>query len=36
VIKEYLNEIEKLKQELRATREKNGVYLSPEEFKVGK
>ncbi len=34
VIKEYLNEIEKLKQELRATREKNGVYLSPEDFKA--
>jgi kinesin family protein 11 len=34
VIKEYLNEIEKLKAELRATREKNGVYMPAEEFKA--
>ncbi len=33
-IKEYLNEIEKLKAELRATREKNGVYMAAEEFKA--
>lgn len=33
VIKEYLHEIERLKMQVTAAREKNGVYLSPEEFK---
>lgn len=32
VIKEYLHEIERLKMQVNAAREKNGVYLSPEEF----
>lgn len=32
LLKEYSDEIAKLKRELDATREKNGVYLSPEEF----
>ncbi|XP_055986371.1 kinesin-like protein KIF11 [Sorex fumeus] len=34
LIKEYTEEIERLKRDLAATREKNGVYLSEENFKV--
>jgi kinesin family protein 11 len=32
LIREYVNEIERLKADLHATREKNGVYLSRESF----
>lgn len=33
LLKEYTEEISKLKRELDATRTKNGIYLTPEEFK---
>jgi kinesin family protein 11 len=32
LIREYVNEIERLKNDLLATREKNGIYLSKESF----
>ncbi|XP_037583675.1 kinesin-like protein KIF11 [Cebus imitator] len=34
LIKEYTEEIERLKRDLAATREKNGVYISEENFRV--
>ncbi|UZJ51410.1 hypothetical protein CBS101457_000730 [Exobasidium rhododendri] len=34
LIKEYVNEIERLKGDLLATREKNGIYISPENWQT--
>ena len=32
VMQEYTDEIEKLKKDLLATRDKNGIYISPENY----